>query len=116
MLESTPAEKAYLDWLESQGYAAALLMPGNLWCGIKPLLFHWTLHTGEVGDKFSYLDRFCYADFPRALAALAEWSGRDFEGEPTGWRRHPATGRRRNDDGDPASEQVDWEHRTRGQA
>lgn len=116
MLEPTPKEQAFLEWLQEEGYAAALLMSDDLWCGIKPLLFHWTLHIGEIGDKHTYLDRYCFADFPHALAALVEWSDRDFEGEPTGWRRHPSTGRRRNDDGDPATESLDWARATKGQA
>lgn len=37
-----------------------------------------------------------------ARAALDRWDGR---GEPQGWHRHPASGRRRPD-GDPAQEHV----------
>ncbi|UTC28774.1 hypothetical protein MARCHEWKA_02620 [Brevundimonas phage vB_BpoS-Marchewka] len=104
MLKPDAAEAEFLSWLESEGYAAALIMPDAMWCGVKPLLFHWTLHIGEVGDRTGYLDRYCYADFRRALLALIEWSERDFQGEPSGWRKHPASERRRNNDGDPASE------------
>lgn len=115
-MQPTPAEAEFLQWLAQEGYAAALIMPDDLWCGIKPLMFHWTLHIGVVGDKSGYQDRYCYADFGRALVALAEWSERDFQDEPTGWRKHPLTDRCRNDDGDPESESVGWAGRTQGQA
>jgi hypothetical protein len=67
----------------------------------------------ELGVRSDYWE---YADPPdgpagglapapaahRALAALERWDG---NGEPTGWTRHPATGRRRPD-GDPDREHV----------
>jgi len=43
-----------------------------------------------------------YQSRDAALVALAAWDG---EGEPEGWYRHPATGRRRPG-GDPAQEFV----------
>jgi hypothetical protein len=46
--------------------------------------FHWTLIAGEIGDKFGYADRSCYATKDLAEKALREWNG---EGEPQGWRR-----------------------------
>lgn len=107
MIEPNAEEAEFLDWLQEQGYGAGLIMPDGMWCAIRPLMFHWTMHIGVVGDKTGYEDRYCYADFGRALMALVEWSERDFQGEPTGWRRHPKSGRRRNDAGDHASESVD---------
>jgi hypothetical protein len=108
-----PAEqRPFFEWLlspeaqEGGGYAAALPMTEEMWAGLKPLMFHWTLHTGMIGDRDGYEDRWCYADEARAVAGLIEWAARGFEDEPKGWRRHPRTGRRRNDDGDPASEYI----------
>lgn len=49
-----------------------------------------------------YEDVWCYPSVPAAIAAMEAWDG---EGEPTGWHRHPATGRRRPE-GDPAKEYV----------
>jgi hypothetical protein len=49
-----------------------------------------------------YGDRWCYESYEKAKAALDAWDG---EGEPTGWHRHPDTGRRR-ENGDPATEHV----------
>ena len=116
MIVANAEEAEYLEWLEAEGYAAALIMPDGLWCGVKPLLFHWTMHIGAVGDKSGYQDRYCYSDFRRALLSLIEWSERDFADEPTGWRKHPESDRCRNEDGDPASETVGWAGRARGRA
>lgn len=49
-----------------------------------------------------YGDRWCYHTLADALQALYAWDG---EGEPTGWHRHPDSGRRRTN-GDPATEYV----------
>jgi hypothetical protein len=38
------------------------------------------------GDRYT-----CYPDYASARAALDAWDGR---GEPQGWTRHPASGRR----------------------
>ncbi len=99
---------AFQDWLATQGYTMTLPMGDGMWVGIKRLMFHWTLHTGVVEDRCGYEGRWCYADFSRALTGMLEWAGRDFEGEPAGWRKHPATDRCRNDDGDPESETIGW--------
>lgn len=106
MITPSPQQAEFIAWLETQGYAAVLVMPDDMWCGIKPLMFHWTMHIGLIGDREGYNDRYCYADFGAALRALVEWSDRNFADEPTGWRRHPASDRRRNDAGDPASEYL----------
>ena len=49
-----------------------------------------------------YSDAWQYQSRSSALDALERWDG---EGEPEGWYRHPATGRRRPG-GDPAQEFV----------
>lgn len=103
------SDTEFFDWLTSKdggGYSAAMKMPDGMWAGIKPLMFHWTLNTGVVGDTRGYEGRWCYADENRARIGMLGWSVRGFDGEPMGWKRHPETGRRRNDAGDPASEWV----------
>jgi len=45
-----------------------------------------------------YEDRWCYPDYRSAKAALDAWSGEEGT-EPTGWHRHPDSGRRRDPDG-----------------
>lgn len=51
-----------------------------------------------------YGDRWCFATYALARAALDAWDGLD-ETEPQGWHRHPDTGRRRPD-GDASREYV----------
>jgi hypothetical protein len=55
-------------------------------------------------DMSGYEDRWCYETYDKAKAALDAWDG---EGEPTGWHRHPDTGRRRPD-GDASREYVNF--------
>lgn len=70
----------------------------------KPLLFHWTLIRGEIGDFNGYDDRHCYWSTAAAMEALDAYPFDIPDGyEPQGWHRHPATGRRR-EDGDPQQE------------
>lgn len=47
----------------------------------------------------------CFKDLLTATLAFAEWNP-DMNDEPTGWVRHPHSGRRRFPDGDPATEEV----------
>ncbi|MGN6818292.1 MAG: hypothetical protein ACTHJR_06430 [Sphingomonas sp.] len=75
------------------------------YAAVKALMFHYTLITGLIGNTFSYEDRWCYENREKALEAMHEWSDRGFEGEPVGWHRHPATGRRRVG-GDPMTEYI----------
>jgi hypothetical protein len=60
-----------------------------------------------IADKIGYADRWCYATRELAQKALDEWTGQD---EPSGWHRHPATGRRR-ENGDPAREYIAMEQK-----
>lgn len=80
------------------------LLPQGAYAAVKPLLFHWTMIVGEVGDRAAYYDRWCFATEQLAKAALLAWDG---VGDPVGWHRHPSTGRRRPD-GDPSREFVEW--------
>lgn len=93
----------YLNWLQTSegGFASDVKDMGDgFYAAVKPLMFHWTLILGEVGNKVNYLDRWCYETQEGAAAALKNWGG---EGDPVGWNRHPNTGRRRPG-GDPDKE------------
>lgn len=62
----------------------------------RPLLFHWMLIRGDFENLIGYFDRWCYSSETAALRALAEFPETPAaEYEPSGWHRHPATGRRR---------------------
>lgn len=53
-------------------------------------------------DGICWVDAWCYATRSAAEQAVATWDG---EGEPTGWIKHPNSGRYRPH-GDPAREEV----------
>lgn len=71
---------------------------------VMPFIFTSAIVTVPGGNPSFYFERWCYHDKPTATAAAQAWL-RDGGTEPTGWHRHPATGRRRPD-GDPTKEYV----------
>ena len=71
---------------------------------IYPMLYTFKLCIGRLGTP-CFDDGWCYADLDSAVAAFALWDP-ELEPEPSGWVRHPRTGRRRFPDGDPDSEEV----------
>lgn len=68
------------------------MLHGNLQLGVSP-----------HGRAQWFDNLWCYHDVDAAWRAAFGWDG---SGEPSGWYRHPQTGRRRPD-GDPAREYVD---------
>lgn len=74
------------------GYLEPRELGDGRYAAILPLLFTHAIITGRMGDVLGYSDRWCYAGFEKARAALDAWDG---AGEPEGWHRHPDTGRRR---------------------
>ena len=86
----TPKE-SFLSAENAEWYVAFGRLPDGRVCGVKPLLFHWTMHVGI--DDMGYSDRYCFQTIGQALDALMVWDG---EGDPPHWHRHPTTGRRRN--------------------
>lgn len=105
--EITSETESYFQWLRGGegGFATEVkTIDDGLFAATKPLLFHWTLIVGEIGNKFNYLNRWCYATQEEAESALRKWDG---NGEPEGWNRHPGTGRRRPD-GDSNKEYINY--------
>lgn len=98
-------DAAYVHWLErDNGYTdVKLLSDGKRWAGLYQFMFTHAIIVGKLGDQTGYENRWCYADKSKALAALGAWNGK---GEPTGWHRHPVSGRRRKG-GDASTEYVD---------
>lgn len=74
-----------------EAYTCFRTLPDGRLCGVHRLLFHWTMHVDI--DVDGYRDRYCYQTETGAIKALLEWSG---NGDPDGWHRHPASGRRRD--------------------
>ena len=98
----------FIEWLKTEDGGRCteikIIGGGLLYVAAKPLMFHWTMIVGQIGDTFSFEDRFCYANQELAEKAVREWDG---TGEPTGWHRNPKTGRRRVN-GDPKTEYIEW--------
>lgn len=59
---------------------------------VTRMLFTAALCVTSATDHRSYVDRWCYYDSDAAARALLDWDG---TGEPSGWHRHPTSGRRR---------------------
>lgn len=97
-----PPDLAFLQWLIEQGYHRPRPIGGGRYAAIRPLAFTHAIITGPIGDFTGYENQWCYHSLDAARAALDAWDG---VGEPAGWHRHPATGRRRPD-GDPGREVV----------
>lgn len=76
---------------------------GKEYIAIMPLIFTHAIVKGTVGNIYCYDDRWCYSDYWAAKEAIDAWDG---VGEPNGWHRHPATGRRRPQ-GDELQQYVD---------
>jgi hypothetical protein len=90
-------ELSFMDWLKNEcGYSHVRPLPGKRWAATSRLMYTTAIVTGTIGDKINVADRWCYSNPNVATAALEAWDG---AGEPQGWHRHPATGRRRNENG-----------------
>jgi hypothetical protein len=92
----TTTDELFLRRLMSRnGYRDAKVLRDDqharLYAAISPFAYTYGVIVGELGDDDMYLDRWCYHSYAAAKAALDAWDG---HGEPTGWHRHPRTGRR----------------------
>jgi hypothetical protein len=86
--------------LQAQGenYSDYTEMPdGSLAC-VCQFAFTYAILSGLT--DWGYHNRWCYHDKGLAQDALEEWKENyATQTEPTGWHRHPATGRRVREDG-----------------
>lgn len=76
-------------------------LPDGRLVAVVHMIYTWRLTVGPA-DAYGYDDGWCYPTEEDAIVALVLWDGM---GEPTGWHRHPRSGRRRPE-GDPAREYV----------
>jgi len=86
----------FLQFLAEQGYTDIRPVRGMRWAGVKQFAFTHAIIVGQFGDCTGYDDRWCYHTAAEARAALDAWDG---HGEPSGWHRHPGSGRRRTPEG-----------------
>jgi len=107
----TQQERDFIEWAKDPqggGYVAPVIMgehrPGE-WAACYGFIYTCAIVTGRVNDRTGYDQRWCYSTPNDALVALVRWAVNSFEGEPEGWHRHPASGRRRPD-GDAEQEYI----------
>jgi hypothetical protein len=89
-------QERFLAWLNENGYSDARLISRTQWAALFRFAFTSAIIVGDIGDFNGYSDRWCYSSLDKAKAALDAWGG---DGEPTGWHRHPGTGRRVDEEG-----------------
>jgi hypothetical protein len=90
------AKGHFATFLHENGYRAVRDLGDGRYAALAPFLFTTAIITGRWGDYIGLEDRWCYHTAFDAKAALEAWDGL---GEPTGWHRHPGTGRRVDEDG-----------------
>lgn len=96
MNEELAAELAFMAWLKEQGYEAPRPIGNGCWAAVYAYVLTHAIITGRIHDYACTENRWCYSSREKALAALEAWDGK---GEPTGWHRHPYTGRRVDETG-----------------
>lgn len=93
----------FLVWLKEEcGYLLVLPLTNTHYVAIARFVYTHAIIIGQYEDRVGMDDRWCYHSYQDALTALLNWDG---QGEPQGWHRHPATGRRRPD-GDASKEYI----------
>lgn len=89
--------------LRGMGYVFWRQFPDGEWAAVVPM----TYGKGRICYQLNpagYEDGWCYETIGQAITGLEAWDP-EKDPEPTGWFRHPFTGRRR-EGGDPAKEYV----------
>lgn len=70
---------------------------GSLACILR-LMYTYAIVSGL--NHYGHEDRWCYSSYEKASEALETWKDNFAnQEEPTGWHRHPATGRRVDEKG-----------------
>ena len=85
----TPEQLELIEICASNEYRDAQFKGEAGIVAIMPLMFTHAI-ISEV-NRYGYVGRWCYSSYQKARNALDSWDG---TGDPLGWHRHPATGRR----------------------
>lgn len=65
---------------------------GRRWILVAPTRrYYWAIYIGPMSVPGMFSDVWLYTDLYRAYQGATHWTG----AEPTGWFRHPRTGRQR---------------------
>jgi hypothetical protein len=89
-------DEEYLDWLRDEcRYIQPMPTGDGRWTAISKMIYTSAILIGDMHDFVGHNDRWCYST-PKAACFFRDmWAIRGYEGEPLGWHRHPASGRRR---------------------
>jgi hypothetical protein len=72
-------------------YEVVKRLPDGRLIGVHQFMFTWGFHIDI--NEYGYEDRYCFHDREKAINSMLKYDGVT---EPTGWHRHPSSGRRRN--------------------
>jgi hypothetical protein len=100
----TSAYPEYADLWDPVNTVWVIGEKSGLRVGVIPFMFTSAVIIGRLTVQSWYIDRWCYHDVPAAIAAARAWAGEYPATEPTGWHRHPTSGRRVAEDGTPYTE------------
>lgn len=90
--DTKTSDVPYIQWLIDEcGLTFPKPIGGGRYAALCRYMYTTAIVTGRIGDMTSLDDRWCYHSPASAWAALDAWDG---TGEPAGWHRHPASGRR----------------------
>jgi hypothetical protein len=101
-MSELPPDLVFLQWLIDEcGYLSPKPLPGGRYAAIYPKAYTHAIVTARIGDHYGIDTSWCYSARAEAKAALDAWDG---SGEPTGWIRHPDSGRRVSQSADEYNE------------
>lgn len=82
---------------DGNGYLSFVELPNGNLAAMMQLMFTVAIVSGV--SPTGYNNRWCYHNRFDAQDALEEWAENPDQIEPTGWHRHPPSGRRIREDG-----------------
>lgn len=85
----------YIEHLKSIEYNNVRRISDTQWAGTVRFAFTEAIILGNFEFQAGYEDRWCYEQGD-AGRALEDWAESGYQGEPSGWHRHPKSGRRVN--------------------
>jgi hypothetical protein len=92
------AEQDFVRFLhEDCGLRLIRRLPDGRFAALREFAYTVAVVVVNNGDRVGEADRWCYHHVVAAALALEAWDG---TGEPAGWHRHPASGRRVSEDPD----------------
>lgn len=99
-LSDLPADgSVWCRWPWGHETAMVRRLDGRRYVAVIPFLYTHAVVWGLIDDcQFVFTDRWCFHDSTAALIAATVWDGEPGT-EPTGWHRHPRSGRRRDAEG-----------------